>query len=542
MHFDFEIGEISLPDRVLRGSLVDQLPRSVTYGIGCLRTAAQLFAQRRGMASFPIFAKGGRRLAVEARSEECGGGPGRNRTGINGFAVRWLSHSPTGPRRDGDHSSRPICGYRDARALPARLPRWRRRRSAAFRDRGRGPDARRPRVSVGHLRGERARLFRDRRARHLVPGAQRDGSRNPGLLDPRRTRRFHDLLEFRTRDARDCWKKRAGARPSAMPRVPSSCAWSPSRSASQPAAPADLEIGQCVQRTRETQHDTRTLLLDAEQQLRLRRCGESVRGVRAGADRASPCRAARSRRAPSAQRRRLETLLGAVAERDAAGLRGRRCARRSRTPRHPAGRESARSSRRTFPRRAGSGCRVRARRAAAGSGSVRPRGAGHRRGEGTSPSERSGGGPAWLTPPAAAPRRPSRRAGRGTHRAGRSGSRARRVRSRDRSDRPTSRSTRRRTRRGYADRSRCRSGRSARRAASRRRGGWADPRPRSRVVSGGLGRHRSHSPPIMLRKSKVGIRSASMPPRSIFGIGCRLMKLGGRQRTFHGCAVPSDTT
>jgi hypothetical protein len=46
----------------------------------------------------------------------------------------------------------------------------------------------------------------------------------------------------------------------------------------------------------------------------------------------------------------------------------------------------------------------------------------------------------------------------------------------------------------------------------------------------------------MLMKSKVGIRSASIAPRSMIGIGWRLMKLGGRQRTFHGTALPSETT
>src|SRR5690606_30626508 len=60
--------------------------------------------------------------------------------------------------------------------------------------------------------------------------------------------------------------------------------------------------------------------------------------------------------------------------------------------------------------------------------------------------------------------------------------------------------------------------------------------------SGRLRAHRSHSPPIMLMKSKVGIRSASIAPCSIFGIGWRLIRLGGRQRTFHGWAVPSEIT
>ena len=101
MHFGFEIGEISCPTAYFPEASSINFSRSVTYGLGCLRTAAQLFAQRRGVASFPIFAEGGRRLVGRGGGEERGGGPGRNRTGINGFAVRWLSHSPTGPRGGG---------------------------------------------------------------------------------------------------------------------------------------------------------------------------------------------------------------------------------------------------------------------------------------------------------------------------------------------------------------------------------------------------------------------------------------------------------
>ena len=66
MHFGFEIGEISCPAAYFPEASSINFSRSVTYGLGCLRTAAQLFAQRRGFASFPIFADGGRRLEIEA--------------------------------------------------------------------------------------------------------------------------------------------------------------------------------------------------------------------------------------------------------------------------------------------------------------------------------------------------------------------------------------------------------------------------------------------------------------------------------------------
>jgi len=70
--------------------------------------------------------------------------------------------------------------------------------------------------------------------------------------------------------------------------------------------------------------------------------------------------------------------------------------------------------------------------------------------------------------------------------------------------------------------------------------GLAERPPDRRPLDSAIA-HRSHSPPIMLMKSKVGIRSASSAPRSMSGIGATLMKLGGRQRTFQGTAEPSET-
>jgi glycosyltransferase involved in cell wall biosynthesis len=66
MHCGFEIGEISCPTAYFPEASSINFSRSVTYGLGCLRTAAQLFLQRHGLATFSIFADGGRRLAPGA--------------------------------------------------------------------------------------------------------------------------------------------------------------------------------------------------------------------------------------------------------------------------------------------------------------------------------------------------------------------------------------------------------------------------------------------------------------------------------------------
>jgi glycosyltransferase involved in cell wall biosynthesis len=62
MFFGFEIGEISCPTAYFPEASSINFQRSVTYGLGCLRTAWQLYAQRRGFASFLIFSDTGRRL------------------------------------------------------------------------------------------------------------------------------------------------------------------------------------------------------------------------------------------------------------------------------------------------------------------------------------------------------------------------------------------------------------------------------------------------------------------------------------------------
>jgi glycosyltransferase involved in cell wall biosynthesis len=66
LHWSFEIGEVSCPAAYFAEASSINFRRSVTYGLGCLRTAFQLFAQRRGLGSFAIFSESGRRLQVAA--------------------------------------------------------------------------------------------------------------------------------------------------------------------------------------------------------------------------------------------------------------------------------------------------------------------------------------------------------------------------------------------------------------------------------------------------------------------------------------------
>ncbi|HSJ97233.1 MAG TPA: glycosyltransferase family 2 protein [Myxococcota bacterium] len=62
LYWDFRIGEVSCPAAYFAEASSIDFRRSVTYGLGCLRTAAQYFAQRRGWGSYSIFSPKGRRL------------------------------------------------------------------------------------------------------------------------------------------------------------------------------------------------------------------------------------------------------------------------------------------------------------------------------------------------------------------------------------------------------------------------------------------------------------------------------------------------
>ena len=67
IHGGFAIGEVSCPAVYFEEASSINFRRSVRYGLGVLGTSFQLFMQRRGWASYRIFAEDGRRLEVPDR-------------------------------------------------------------------------------------------------------------------------------------------------------------------------------------------------------------------------------------------------------------------------------------------------------------------------------------------------------------------------------------------------------------------------------------------------------------------------------------------
>ena len=66
----FEIGEISCPAAYFEEASSINFRRSVTYGLGVIKTSFQALLHRTGLASIHIFRPGGRRLALEADALE----------------------------------------------------------------------------------------------------------------------------------------------------------------------------------------------------------------------------------------------------------------------------------------------------------------------------------------------------------------------------------------------------------------------------------------------------------------------------------------
>ena len=62
VHFGFRIGEVSCPTKYFEEASSINFARSVTYGVGVLRTTLQFALQRWGVANFRIFNEKGRRL------------------------------------------------------------------------------------------------------------------------------------------------------------------------------------------------------------------------------------------------------------------------------------------------------------------------------------------------------------------------------------------------------------------------------------------------------------------------------------------------
>ena len=68
VYFDFKIGEITCPTRYFAEASSINLPRSIKYGFGVLRTAAQFRLQRWGLVRTAIFSSSGRRLTGASAS------------------------------------------------------------------------------------------------------------------------------------------------------------------------------------------------------------------------------------------------------------------------------------------------------------------------------------------------------------------------------------------------------------------------------------------------------------------------------------------
>jgi glycosyltransferase involved in cell wall biosynthesis len=62
--FEFKIGEITCPTRYFQEASSIGLRRSIKYGFGVLKTAAQFRLQRWGLHQTPIFSRSGRRLPI----------------------------------------------------------------------------------------------------------------------------------------------------------------------------------------------------------------------------------------------------------------------------------------------------------------------------------------------------------------------------------------------------------------------------------------------------------------------------------------------
>lgn len=67
IRFDFNIGEISCPTRYFEEASSINFRRSVTYGLGVLKTAAKLWADRKGLIRSPLFADSGSDLLEKQR-------------------------------------------------------------------------------------------------------------------------------------------------------------------------------------------------------------------------------------------------------------------------------------------------------------------------------------------------------------------------------------------------------------------------------------------------------------------------------------------
>jgi len=73
IHAGFKIGEVSCPAAYFEEASSINFQRSVKYGLGVLVVSVQLFLERHGFSSFPIFAPQGRRLDPADQAPAPGG-------------------------------------------------------------------------------------------------------------------------------------------------------------------------------------------------------------------------------------------------------------------------------------------------------------------------------------------------------------------------------------------------------------------------------------------------------------------------------------
>ena len=66
LYFGFRVGEVSCPTKYFPEASSISFTRSVTYGLGVLRTSIQCALQRRGLGNYRIFDPAGRKLESAA--------------------------------------------------------------------------------------------------------------------------------------------------------------------------------------------------------------------------------------------------------------------------------------------------------------------------------------------------------------------------------------------------------------------------------------------------------------------------------------------
>lgn len=69
IHFGYRIGEVSCPTKYFRDASSIGFRRSVTYGLGVVRTAVKCWMQQKSVCKYRIFSRTGRRLLLDYYSQ-----------------------------------------------------------------------------------------------------------------------------------------------------------------------------------------------------------------------------------------------------------------------------------------------------------------------------------------------------------------------------------------------------------------------------------------------------------------------------------------